>query len=62
MLNKQMCQIAGVNDIEACFVNLIDGIDDLLETKLTRAKRADLLCKKQIVEKLRDTYYELTKN
>lgn len=62
MLNKTLCKICKVDQIEEFFVNYLDDIDDQLETVTDKANKDRLLHKKRVAAKLRADYANLQRN
>lgn len=61
MLDKEMCKLCGVDEVDEFLVDYVDDIDDQLGLETELSKRAALLEKKELVNKLRQYYSDIKK-
>jgi hypothetical protein len=62
MLDKELCEVIGVDLVERFFVNYIDNLDDKLAEEQNEEKKAVLLNKKSIMNNLRREYARMKQN
>lgn len=62
MLDKQLCEIFKVDKMQILFVDYIDYLDDQIESEVDHVKKAKLLHRKKIVNKLRQDYTDLKRS
>ena len=61
MLNKKICKMFKVDEVDKFLVDYVDNLDDKLETESDESIKKELLTQKKIINKLRD-YYTVLKN
>lgn len=59
MLDIELCRKFKLTDIEKFLVDYVDELDDKLEVETNEDQRKELLKEKEVVNKLRDKYYNI---
>lgn len=59
MLDIELCRKFKLTDIEKFLVDCVDELDDKLEVEMNEDQRKELLKEKEVVNKLRDKYYNI---
>lgn len=57
MLNAELCKKFKITDVEKFLVDYVDELDEKLEEEMNELQKNELLKEKEIVNKLRDRYY-----
>lgn len=60
-LDKDLCNLCGVDEVEQFFVNYIDKLDDKIKVEKVASEKEILLKKKTTLEELRYYYSEMMK-
>ena len=61
MLNKKICKMFKVDEVDKFLVDYVDNLDDKLEKENNESIKKELLNQKKIINKLRD-YYTLLRS
>ena len=59
MLNAELCKKFKITDVERFLVDYVDELDEKLEEEMNELQKNELLKEKEIVNKLRDRYYNI---
>lgn len=60
-LDKDLCDLCGVDEVEQFFVNYIDKLDDKIKVEKFASEKEMLLKKKAVLQNLRYYYLEMMK-
>lgn len=60
-LDKDLCNLCGVDEVEQFFVNYIDKLDDKIKVEKFASEKEMLLKKKTTLQELRYYYSEMMK-
>jgi len=59
MLNAELCKKFKITDVEKFLVDYVDELDEKLEEETNELQKNELLKEKEVVNKLRDKYYNI---
>lgn len=60
-LDKDLCNLCGIDEVEQFFVNYLDKLDDKIKVEKVASEKDMLIKKKTVLENLRYYYSEMMK-